>query len=125
MLRSTLLFLLVFGVPLAIAQTPNPYNGTWVVSFDGKSTADLEGKVIVTDGGGTWKVLARSTKNPCIGREAPITLQSSSVDELVIEVNRSKVLSGCKDFTFRFKKIDDKTLEGKLSDGRAMTLTKE
>ena len=125
MLRSTLLLLLVLGVPLAIAQTLNPYNGTWVVSFDGKSTADLEGKVIVADGGGTWKVLARSTKNPCIGREAPIAVQSSSADELVIEVNRSKVLSGCKDFTFRFKKIDDKTLEGKLSDGRAMTLTKE
>lgn len=126
MLRSTLLVsLLSLGVTPARAQAPNPYNGTWVVSFDGKSTVDLEGKVVVADGGGAWKVVARSKKNPCVGRDAPITVQLASAEEFVIEVNRSKVLSGCKDFTYRFKRVDDKTLEGQLTDGRTMTLTKE
>lgn len=126
MFRSALLSsLLSLGVTLVTAQTPNPYNGTWVISFDGKTTADLEGKVVVADGAGTWKVVAQSKKNPCVGREAPITVQLASADGLVIEVNRSKVLAGCKDFTFRFKKVDDKTLESQLTDGRTMTLTKE
>jgi hypothetical protein len=52
-------------------------------------------------------------------------VQLSTADELVIEVNRSKVLTGCKDFTLRFSKVNDKTMAGKLSDGRAITLTKE
>jgi hypothetical protein len=105
-----------------LAQTVNPYNGAWTISLDGKKTIDLEGTVAVKDDGGTWDVVARSGKNPCVGREYPITVQKSSAEELVFTVNRAKTLVGCKDSTYTFRRVDDKTLKGELSEGRPVLL---
>lgn len=110
----------------AHAQSPpNAYNGTWALGMDGSRTVDMEGTVVVKDEGGTWRVLARSRGNPCVGREAPIAVKSATETELVFEVNRSQVLAGCRNWTMRFRKLDDKTLTGQLTDGRVVTLTRE
>jgi len=53
-----------------------------------------------------------------------MTVQVPSADELVFYVTRSKVLASCPDFTFKFKKIDDKTMKVELSGGRSVTLTR-
>lgn len=38
-----------------LAQSSNPYDGSWTVSFDGTTrTSNLEGTVVVKDDGGTW-----------------------------------------------------------------------
>lgn len=74
---------------------------------------------------GTWRVLARSRGNPFVGREAPIAVKSATDTELVFEVNRSQVLAGCRDWTLRFRKLDDKKLSGQLNDGRVVTFTRE
>ena len=108
----------------ALHTSTNPYNGTWTVSFDGRRTADLEGTVVLKDAAGTWEVLARSAKNPCVGREAPITVRTASAGELICEVNRSKVSTGGKDLDDEIEEVDDKALTGELSDGRAVWLVR-
>lgn len=47
-----------------------------------------------------------------------------SPDELVFKVNRSQVLTGCSDFTWKLKKVDDKTMKAQLTEGRVVTLTR-
>ncbi len=116
-------FLLIFGS--ALAQTGNPYNGAWTVSFDGRQTVDLTGSVVVKDDGGTWDVVAQSAKNPCVGREYPITVQKASAEELVFTVNRAKILTGCRDSTYTFKRVDDRTLKGEVGEGRAASLVRK
>jgi len=108
----------------AVAQTDNPFNGNWKISFDGTRTVDLDGTVVVKGDGGTWDIVAQSRKNPCLGREYPITVQKASGEELVFTVNRAATLTGCKDSTYTFRKVDDKTLKGELGDGRAASLTR-
>jgi len=108
----------------ADAQSTNPYNGTWAVAFDGKRTVDLEGTVVVKDEAGTWKVVAQSRKSSCVGLESPIVVQVASADELIFEVQRSKVLTGCKDWTMKLKKIDEQSLSGEFTDGRTVSLTR-
>ena len=107
-----------------VAQTDNPFNGHWKISFDGTRTVDLDGTVVVKGDGGTWDIVAQSRKNPCLGREYPITVQKASGEELVFTVNRAATLTGCKDSTYTFRKVDDKTLKGELGDGRAASLTR-
>jgi hypothetical protein len=109
--------------PIA-AQTGNPYNGKWTVSFDGSRTADLTGTVVIQDDGGTWDVLAKASKNPCVGRAYPISVQKAGADELVFTVNRARTLAGCKDSTYTFKKLAEGNLKGELGDGRAAMLTR-
>lgn len=121
-LAAALAALVVAGP--AVAQTDNPFNGNWKISFDGTRTVELDGTVVIKGDGGTWDVVAQSRKNPCLGREYPITVQKASGEELVFTVNRAATLTGCKDSTYTFKKVDDKTLKGELGDGRATSLTR-
>ncbi len=114
---------LFLAAPL-FAQTQNPYNGKWTVLFDGKKTVDLDGAVTIKDEGGSWDMVAQSRKNPCVGRAYPITVQKAAADELVFTINRAQTLVGCKDSTYTFKKIDDKTMKNELPDGREMSLVR-
>jgi len=116
--------LLLVG-PSQAQTSPQAFNGTWTLGLDGSKTIDLEGTVVVKDDGGTWRVLARSRGNPCVGREAPIVVKSATDDELVFEVNRSQVLAGCRNSTLRFRKVDDKQMTGQMADGRVVTLTRD
>lgn len=109
----------------AVAQADNPFDGSWIVSADGKKIADMGGSVVINGDSGTWDIVADARKNPCIGRKYPITVQNASADELVFTVNRASTLIGCKDSTYTFKKVDDKTLKGELGAGRAVSLTRQ
>ena len=106
------------------AQAANPHNGTWAILMEGFERAAVQGTAIVKDEGGTWSTTASARNDPCIGRDAPIAVQTASGDELVFKVNRSQILAGCPDFTLRFKKVDDKTMKAQLTGGRAVTLTR-
>jgi hypothetical protein len=107
-----------------LAQTDNPYNGKWTISFDAKkSGADVEGSILVNGEGGTWD-MALSSKNPCAGRQYPITVKKASADELVFTVERAKTLAGCKNSTHTFKRVDDKTLKGEVSEGREASMVR-
>ena len=106
------------------AQTANPYNGTWAILMEGFERQNVEGTATVKDDTGTWSVTASQRNDPCIGRDAPVAVQSAP-DELVFKVNRSQVLTGCPDFTLRFKKVDEKTMKAQLTGGRSVTLTKK
>ena len=108
-----------------VAQTDNPFNGSWTISFDGKKTVDLDGTVVVNGTGGTWNTVAQSRKNPCVGRAYPITVQKATADELTFTVNRAVTLASCNDSTHTFKKVNDKSLNGELAEGRAVSLTRK
>lgn len=113
---------------IAFAQGPNPYNGKWLAKFQDKRGGAQEAELSVKDDGGTWKVwgTSRDTKrNPCIGRDLPITVKLASTEGLAFRIEGSKVLAGCPDGSVTLKRVDDKTLEGQFGDGRTLTLVRE
>lgn len=122
-LRHTVLAAFLASAP-AFAQSDNPYDGTWTISFDGPKTVNLQGTVVISGSGGTWDIVAQARGNPCIGREYPITIRRATADELTFTVERGATLTGCRDSTYTFKKVDDKTLKGELDGGRAAVLRK-
>ena len=120
-------WMLLVGLGLSLgapAQAANPYNGTWTLAFD-TTKEDLEGTVVVRDEGGTWRVDAKSKKNPCVGIEAPIAVKTSTQTDLVFDVHRSKLLASCKDWTVKLKRVDERTLKGQFADGREITLLRQ
>lgn len=120
-IKLFLLAVIALAAPV-VALAENPYNGKWTVSFDGKKIVDLSGSVLIKDDGGTWDMVALERKNPCVGLTYPITVEKAGIDELVFTVNRARVLSGCKDSTYTFKRVDEKTMTGEMADGRVMSL---
>lgn len=115
---------LCFVAAGAFAQTPNPHNGTWKLSIDSDQRAGIEGSVDVKDDAGTWATNAHDQRDACAGREAPIIVRSASAEELVFRVMRSKVLSGCPDFTLTMKRVGDGRLEGAMRNGWTVRMTR-
>lgn len=68
---------------------------------------------MISGGTGTWRTVASSGVDPCIGRKVPISVQSSTADELKISLYFSKALTGCSDSKVEFKRTDDSMLKGK------------
>lgn len=110
--------------PIALAQEPNPYQGTWKATMVNKKGETRKGEVILKDKDGTWDIDWQNPSDPCAGLRSPVTIQRTSADELVFEINRSKALKGCKDSIVIMKRVDDTTLKGALGDGRKLTLVR-
>ena len=62
-------------------------------------------------------------ERPCL--EVVMSSNASYADELTFTVNRAVTLAGCNDSTHTFKKVNDKTLNGELAEGRAVSLTRK
>jgi hypothetical protein len=115
----------LFLAASVVAQEPHSYNGTWHAEFENKKGGDMEGTVVIKDQGGTWDIGKKVRNKPCTGLASPITIQRATVDELVFEVNNSKVLMGCKDVLATLKRVDEKTLQGEFAEGRKITLIRQ
>lgn len=110
---------------IALAQEPNPYNGTWHATLVNEKGISREGTVIINDQGGTWKITSKIFKNPCAGLQSPVVIKRTSMDELVFKIFRSKALRGCDDDIATLKRVNEATLQGELNDGRKLTLVRE
>ncbi|MBU1361018.1 MAG: hypothetical protein KKC85_02790 [Gammaproteobacteria bacterium] len=105
---------------------PASYEGTWTAKFETKRGTGRGGVVVIQGSGGTWDMEGGGRQtDPCTGRQAPILVQSATADELVFEVKRSTALAGCPDSTLTMKRVDEKTLQGAMRDGRSFTLTRK
>ena len=111
--------------PVALAQEPNPYSGTWEVSMVSRKGENRKGEVIIKDQDGTWDIDWWNEKKPCKGIQAPIVIERASTDELVFKIMRSKSLKGCKDQIATLERVNETTLQGELDDGRKLTLVRE
>ena len=118
-------FLVSGACGLSWAQTVNPHNGTWTVKFSTERRVDLSGTVVIDREVGTWQVVAQSVRDPCIGKKSPLVVTKATDDELEFEVQRSKVLVGCPDFTARFRKVDERTLAATFGGGRPVIMTRD
>lgn len=121
------LTLIAFGLPCAdaLAQAGNPHNGTWAMLFDASERVRIQGTVDVKDDAGAWKTVARDSRDPCAGREAPIAVRKATAEQLVFRVMRSKVLSGCPDFTVTMNRVDDNNLQGAMNNGWKVQMTRQ
>ena len=123
--------LLVFGCTLtmtttiALGQATARYDGKWTAAFD-KAGRPFQADVVIAGLGGTWKLLEPSGRpfhSGCLGVEFPITVQSSTPNELKFSVDGSKV-QGCNSPTITLKPTDDKHLDGNFDNGNPLKLAR-
>lgn len=132
MRRAVVISLLHFGFAAIALQTThlfaqeaNPYKGTWAVQFDVTDRVAVTGTVEVNDRDGLWKIPAYSRKDQCVGRDAPIVVQSATPDKLVFRVMRSQALAGCQDFTVTMNRVDDNNLQGAFHNGTKVQMKRQ
>ena len=115
------LMLMTMGTSV-LAQSPNPFVGTWKVTWEQQTrgrgviqggTRDFEAEMIIAASGGSWKTLGVSrSDDPCVGREVAIAIEKQTDDEIHVRLKFSEVAQGCTDSTVRLKRVDDKKLTG-------------
>ena len=122
-------FLLALFLTLAatglLAQEANPYNGTWVGTYETKKGEQRSVVLNLSGGGGTWKNHVRIKNHPCVGQELPVTIARATATQLTIRINGSKFMQGCEDFGVRFSRTGDNAIEGKLRKMGNLTLVRQ
>ncbi len=112
----------------AIAQAANPYNGDWTATWVGTEGVlhhVNQADVVIADNSGSFDGQRSSTRNPCVGRKAPIVVKTASAEELTFVIRSSTVLQGCRDSLVRLKRVDDKTLKGIRDKDKEITLVRK
>lgn len=111
-----------------MAQAENPYNGDWTakwVGTQGLVRGQNKAAVVILDTGGSFQNSKSSSKNPCVGRKAPIVVKTATADELVFVIQFSTALRGCQDSEVRLKRQDDGTLKGVRDTDKEITLSRD
>lgn len=109
----------------SMAQPNTTLDGSWLAKFNATDGKPYEAKVVVRADSGSWQILARAKGNPCVGREMPITINKVEPESFEFGMTGSRVLTGCEDFVVQMKRIDDKSFEGALADGRKLLLVRQ
>ena len=102
-------------------------DGTWRARIDGEARTAREGRVVISNWEGHWQEIGpRRTGDPCRGAKPfPITVQKSTKREVEFTVWAASVRASCPDFELTLRVVDERTLAGTTSDGRAISLTRE
>jgi hypothetical protein len=83
--------------------------------------------VVIDEGGVSWQYIAPGGKaklNPCLDKILPATRQAKEDGTIVIHISGSAVIDGCGNQIVTLKRVDTRTLDGKLEDGRAVHLAR-
>ncbi len=112
--RLSPLIPLALSMTLAWAQAPTPFVGTWKVTWEGKKQV-LDAKLVLNESGGTWKTSTQQESNPCVGKEVPVKVESSTPQEVKLLLAFS-VLHGCKDSKVTLTLGADSTVSGRRGD---------
>lgn len=127
-----LLVLMTIGTSV-LAQSPNPFVGTWKVTWEQMTRGigvvpggmrTFEAEMIIAASGGSWKTSSSRGDDPCVGKEVPIAIEKQTDDELNVRLKFSEVVQGCSDAMVRLKRVDDKKLTGTRGKSE-LTATKQ
>jgi len=114
---------------IASAQESFPYDGKWRASFRGPGGEQATAELALKGTGGTWRYVPNrghmNSRYPCLDREFPVVVRSTSASEFKFDIDASKELPGCKDRSVTVKVLDSKNLEGQFGDGVVLKLTRE
>jgi hypothetical protein len=101
-------------------------SGTYEARFEGPDGGPRTAIVVIKPDGATWKVNGGTRNaNKCVGKETPASVDDVGPDRFTLHVYGSKMLVGCPDSNWTFKRVDANTYESKIGGGRPVTLTKQ
>jgi hypothetical protein len=124
-MRKQIAACLLGVAPWAFAQT-GTFDGEWKAHFRSPDQQQREAKVVIKGDGGSWQNLyLPHGADICFKLEVPIEVSSTTAQEITFRGRASKALTGCADGNpVTLKRVDDKTLQGALSDGRPLKLVR-
>ena len=98
------------------------WDGTWAVSGTNTEGRPINAELVLKAGSGTWRSFASAggkavKNNPCLMKEFPVTVRNGTADELTFQVEGSKVVPGCNDFSATLKPAGSNALDGTTSGG--------
>ena len=124
-MRSAYVPLLLGLASVSWAQGPASLDGNWTAKWSTDKGVPAQADVVIKGQEGTWHRLGGDPRSdPCVFRQTPLAVRSVTQDEVVVEVLRAKMLQGCEDATFTFRRVDDKTLERTMNSGGTMRVTR-
>jgi len=103
------------------------FNGKWNVTIQAESGKPETARLQLVNFAGTWtttSLLGDRKTRACIGKKFPVTVQVSQAATLEFTAWGAQVSPSCPDITVALKPVSEKVLEGTLSTGETIRLTR-
>lgn len=99
---------------LALAQSPDPFFGTWRVTWQWPNRV-VEANLQLGTEGSSWQTigLGNSRADPCASRKTPVSLKAQDETHAILSLRYSEVLSGCPDRTVHMHLTSSNTATGR------------
>lgn len=132
-MRQAALFSIIasclLGGPAMAQQEPDTdaFNGKWNVRIDSSSGHARTATLTLVNWGGTWvttSLLDGPKTKACVGKKFPVTVQVSQAATLEFTAWGAQISKACPDLNMVLRPLSDKVLEGSLSTGESVTLTR-
>lgn len=109
---------------LAVAQPGGGLEGDWKARITLKNGRQVDAQLLLQANGGTWRTLAQSTADPCVGIPTPMLWRRVDGGAYELHFQGSKALTGCRDNLIIFQQLDADTLKGRSDAGAEIVLTR-
>jgi len=121
----TMAALIAASSPGTIAQVPAGLEGEWrgriLVPGTGRQ---FDAQLHLKAGDGTWRAVVSSSGDPCVGIAMPVSWSLLDAESLEVSFLGSKALTGCRDSTVHFERVDGSTFKGRTPSGLEIVLTR-
>ena len=108
----------------AAAQAPDGLEGEWKARITVKSGRQFDAELRLQATDGTWRTLAQSPGDPCVGIPTPMQWRRLDDGAYELHFQSSKALTGCRDNLVKFERVDAGTLRGRSDAGAEIVLTR-
>ena len=111
---------------LSNLESSDVNDGKWNARIDGDARTARQAHVEIVDFAGQWREVGpKRAGDPCRGAKPfPLTVQKSTEKEVEFTVWPPDG-SNCPNLSLTLDVVDERTLVGKMSDGREVRLTRE
>lgn len=124
---SASLFLACAALAPALFAQANA-DGHYSVTWKSLRGVSMQADLVLAGNEGTFKANPPQTtgriEDPCAQKTHPVSVETAG-DELVVAINASKGLAGCRDAKLTLHKVGDGRYEGSFGGGTQVTATRK
>ena len=124
--RCSISLILLIGVFVMRAHGQDAFDGKWKATFEGPRTF-RDATVTISNTGGSWRdnVHWLQRSDPCLGRQFPLKFRTRSATRISFDVDGPAGLAGCPVMHVTASVVDNKTLVGKMGNGKPIKMVRE
>ncbi|QTD45455.1 hypothetical protein [Ottowia testudinis] len=125
-IAAPLALLALLAGSCALAQeVPAAFVGKWKAEWTNRNGRAVQAQLeLPAAGKGSWQTHGQSRNNLCVGKQAPVYVESATPEQVVLAIKMSETVAGCDDSNLILSTTTGAAPSAKWRSGGEVTLSR-